>query len=859
MALLVIVLLTSGLAPLVHAQFRKATQLTLSPETFTIAPGQSITITAKLTSDGQPLSGKQVAFVATLGSVNPNVATTNENGIASVVYTAPVVSVRTSVTITASFLGDLMYEGSTATCQGVVEVGVGLPTVSISGASFAVPETLKDEVSSYRRSIPEDVLKLLPKLLPIGVPTESFILATPEDLYLVFADRSDSGLAHVEGWKLPRSISLKGVNVTVVVAKSVTFEKEGVPATVSEILANPDGYKFKLVKVSANRKQVSVLYDPDEQPHVEFPITIGYLVEKAAKPLDVVKAILERTKDYALKLDEQFVKSLLQAEEKERLWLFNFNYEYWYDAPAVTNGIVIPTDHPIFELIEKSMPVVGRFARLEGRVVLYDVKTDIPYEAVSSVRELKTSYDKYAGRVVKLVANCYGGYISVQEVIEENTPCGPDRVYVQDIGCVNIVVDARLEGLIAWNEVSVPPKREELLLVSGVSSYHQDEQFTSVDGVFELVGKLVSTKQISNSLPEGVALVLCQAKKIGEIDFEKLAQQVRSEVKDRAGQLYWVLQNIYPYAKQPDIPCVAPRKVFNPVAPIFVSEPREIPEIHVEKNFTINIAVATPEAPIRLNITNSHVTNISIALKEVVKNVTIYFEKLPDRPPNVPKPPGLVYAYHEISVSVSKEALKGADITFWVLKEWLATNNVTAKDVIMLRYYAGKWEELPTKPVGENATHFKFVAETPGFSTFAIAVRVAPTKTATAISIYSVEPARVSVGESVTVKGGIEPAIRALITLRVKEPDGQVKVLNTTSSSDGTFSFTVKLEKEGEYSFVASFPGDDRYEASTSGEVHAVAEAPAPPAPQLALPWLYVVITIIVVIAAIAFAFIRRG
>jgi len=705
-ALLAVALLLFSLAPLAHAQFRKATQLTLSPETFTIAPGQSITITAKLTSDGQPLPGKRIAFTATLGSVNPNVATTNENGIASVVYTAPVVSVRTSVTITASFLGDLMYEGSTATCQGVVEVGVGLPTVSISGASFAVPETLKDEVSSYRRSIPEDALKLL----PIEVPTESFILATPEDLYLVFADRSDSGLAHVEGWRLPQSISLKGVKVTVVVAKSVTFEKEGVPATVSEILANPDGYKFKLVKVGANRRQVSILYDPDRPPYVVLPITIGYLVERPAKPLDVVKATLGRAKDLALNLSEQVVKSLLQAEGKERLWLFNFNYEYWYDVLAVTNGIVIPTDHPIFGLIEKSMPVVGRFARLEGRVVLYDVKTDIPYEAVSSVRELKTNYDKYVGKVVRLVVNCYGGCISVQEVLREYA--GKD-----------VPIDVRLEGLVAWNEVSIPPKREELLSVAGVSNLHQDKPFANVSGVFELIGKVVSTKQVSDSLPDDAALAICRAKKMGEVDFEKLAQQVKDEVKDRVGQLYWVLQNIYPYAKRPDVPCVVPRRVFNPVAPIFVSEPREIPEIHVERNFTINIAVATPEAPIRLNITNSHITNISIALKEVVKNVTIYFEKLPDRPPNVPKPPGLVYAYHEISVSISKEALKGADITFWVLKEWLATHNAAAKDVVMLRYYAGKWEELPTKLVGENATHFKFVAETPGFSVFAIAVK----------------------------------------------------------------------------------------------------------------------------------------
>ncbi|MCL7385517.1 MAG: hypothetical protein LZ158_04045, partial [Thaumarchaeota archaeon] len=32
------------------------------------------------------------------------------------------------------------------------------------------------------------------------------------------------------------------------------------------------------------------------------------------------------------------------------------------------------------------------------------------------------------------------------------------------------------------------------------------------------------------------------------------------------------------------------------------------------ETFTINIAIATPETPIRLNITNSHITNISIAL-----------------------------------------------------------------------------------------------------------------------------------------------------------------------------------------------------------------------------------------------------
>jgi PGF-pre-PGF domain-containing protein len=704
-AFLTIVLPLSSVAlPQAYAQLRKATQLTLSPETFTVASGQNITLTAKLTSDGQPLAGKRIIFTATLGSIDPNIATTDENGVASAVYTAPKLSVRASVTVTASFLGDLTYESSTATCQGVVEIE--LPTVSISGASFAVPETLKDDVSSYRKAIPEDVLKLL----PITLPSESFILAVPEEIYLVFADQSDKGLAHVEGWKLPQDINLKGVSMGVIVAKSVTFEKEGAPATISEILADLDNYKFKLVKISADRRQVSILYDLDSPPYVEFPITVGYLVEKPVESLNVLSAMLEKAKDFALKLDEQLIESFLKTGEKERLWLFNFEYEYWYDAPTVTNGIIIPIDHPIFKLINQSMPVIGRFAGLDSKVALYDVKTDISYEEVSSVNELKANYSKYLGKIVGITANCYGGYISVQEVLRE---CADE----------DIPVDARLEGLAAWNEVSVPPKREELVLSAGVSSFHQDQPFVNVTGVFELIGKVVSTREISDSLPEDVALVICHAKKVGEIDFEKLAQQVKNEIKGSVGELYWVLQDIYPYKTQPSIPYKVPEKVFSPKAPIFVENPKEIPEICVEKNFTINIAVATPETPIKLNITNSHISNISITLKEVARNVTILFEKLTEKPLEIPEPPGLVYAYHEISVNISKEAFKGANVTFWVLKDWLATNNATSENVVMLRYYAGEWAELPTRMVGENVTHFKFIAETPGFSIFAITTR----------------------------------------------------------------------------------------------------------------------------------------
>ncbi|MEM4489475.1 MAG: PGF-pre-PGF domain-containing protein [Desulfurococcaceae archaeon] len=599
-----------------------------------------------------------------------------------------------------------------------------LTPISLVGASFAIPETLKDDVSSYRSSIPSDIVKMLPR----GLPSEAFLLATNESLYLVFAEQSDKGLAEVEGWLLPTGIQIAGLNISVVVAKQATFVKEGSPATLSEILANPEAYKFKLVKVNTYRRQVSILYDPDEPPYIEFPVTIGYLFEKPTEQLAIVRKALEKAKEIILEIAEEaeeeieevyeeMAEDLLELEELQGLWVFNLEYEYWYDSRAVTNGIVIPLNHPIFILLERSMPVLGKLLRAlkaNSPIILYDVKTDLLYEDVQSIVELKRNSEKYLGKVVKLTANCYGGYISVQEVIKRSAQVS------------NLVIDARLEGFVAWNNVSVPPKRDELLIAVGISSFHRDEPFVNASGIFELIGKVVSTREVSDSLPEDVVLVIYSARKVGEIHIEILASQVRDEIKDRVGELNWVLQDIYPYQRRPEIPFKVPSRVFRPKAPIFINTSRELPEIVVDMNFTVLIDVA--DVPINLTIENSTISNVFIKLREVIKNVTIYFEKLVEKPPEVPDPPGLVYAYHKIDVNVPEDTIEKANITFWVLKEWLASRGVTKDYVVMLRYHGGEWLRLLTSVVSENATHFEFVAETPGFSVFAVAV-ITPTTT----------------------------------------------------------------------------------------------------------------------------------
>ncbi|MEM2126975.1 MAG: PGF-pre-PGF domain-containing protein [Candidatus Bathyarchaeia archaeon] len=700
---------------------RLPTELMLSPSAFTVKTGEFIKIVAMLTSEGRPLDGKPIVFSATAGDVSPNIAYTDENGRATVTYTAPVVSVRASVNITATFPGDLKYKESIATILGIIEGGIALPKVSLIGASFTVPETLKDDIESYRITVPEEVLRAI----PIEFPEEPFILATLDTLYLVFAGQSDEGLASVDGWRLPRNIELSGINLSVIVAKSVIFEKEGVPVKISHILANPSNYTFRLVKIDANRRQISVLYDPDEPPYIEFPLTLGYLTEEPNRPLEMVRKAIEKGVEISRDINGTFVKRLLEVEEAG-LWALNFKYEYWYDCRAITDCIVIPTNHMIFRLIEGARPVFKSYVEL-GEIILYDVKTVIPYEDITSVTDLKKNADKYVGKVVRITANCYGGYISVQEVVEHNTPCSEDYVYMENVGCINLKLDIRLEGFITWSSITVPPKREELLLVTGVSSFHQDEPFMNVSGVFELIGKVVSAKQVSESLPEGIALIICEAEETGEIDFVKLANEFKDRIKSDVGELYYVLQDLYLYSKVPNIPMKVPSRVFNPRAPIFVNEPYEIPEIFVERSFTLQISIVKPRTSINLNINNSMISNISISVSQELRDVKIFFEKLLEKPPELSEPPGYVWAYHEISAKIPEEAIEDAKMTFWVSKGWLVTHDATERYVAMLRYCRGEWRELPTKVIGENVTHFKFIAETPGFSTFAIIAKPAET------------------------------------------------------------------------------------------------------------------------------------
>lgn len=731
---------------------RAQTSLTLSPSTFSLPPGESSTFTAILTSASAPLVGKTLAFVATTGSVDPSSATTDTQGRATFTYTAP--SVATPASITVVFAGDADYRPSQATATGSVgEIPVTITQVSVQGAAFTIPETIKDDIASYILSVPSEAQSAL-VAKGMMIPTTGFLLANQENLLFVLAQQSDTGLATVEGWMLPSKITLGGYQLGVIVAKTVSFTKDGTPATVTGILADPQAYELQLVKVDATRRQVSVLYDPDDGSGVEFPVTAGYLVENPTEVIELIKNAVREGKELVTNLSKGLVEGIL-VKESSRLPVLDFETDYWIDSPAVTNGIVLPSGSHVLKLLESVSPKVGALVQLEdGLPVLYDVKTELKSEPVSTVKQIKQNPDTYRGKVVQLTVYGLQGTISIQEALRETTVHLP------------VPLDVRLEGVVTWNSLSIPPSRDEILIAFGASSAEQDRVFDNQLAEFRLVGKVVSTKLIDESLPEPIALVIYKEEKIRDVT---IAELVKERIEENLHTLNWVLSN-FTERMVPSIPSITPPVpvIVLPVQPIAVSTPQDLPElVCIGERAEFRVALVKPEVPLGIRLENSKISEAGVKLKETLNNVKVVVEKLENKPSGAPDPPGLVWAYFNLDVDVPADKIDSGWITFWVLKEWLATHGVQKENIIVLRFSGGEWKRIQPVLVTENATHVEFSAQIPGFSTFAIVAETAA-------------PAEVTEGLPIALVAGVVVVVvllASVVVWRKRKTGGQLNQL----------------------------------------------------------------------------------
>ena len=761
-----------------------ATTLSIDPSTFTVPSEGSVTLTATLTSKGQPLPDKLIEFLAVHGTVSPNVGTTDLKGKVTVTYTAPEVTIPTSVEIIVSFLGDLKYKASGATSSGTIQAEALLPTISIQGAAFCIPESITHYISQYTAQIPSEVQKIL----PLPIPSTAFLLATKDSLSVILSDQSDKGIATVEGWMLPGDIELNGMSLSVILAKNASFNKEGNPTTLREVLANPKNYELELVKLIAFRKQAPILYDPDDGSEVEVPVTIGYLTEEREEVIELMRESIRKGGD--LIKDPSFVRDLLRTEQTH-LPIFNFQYGYWLDCQSETNGIVLTPYVPILDLLRRVVPISSELIQLEELPVLYDVKTSLMYDDVSSVRDINQNPEEYIGKVIGLSTNGFGGRMSVQEAIKVATGAA-------------IPMDILLEGLEAWDALSVPMSREELLTVVSASNIHQDEVFSKIDGEFKHVGRIISAKKIDESLPaERLALVIYQREKIGEIDYERLAEAVKEEIRDRVQEVYFVLTNFMEEEPPSIIPIKPPIRVVNPIRPIIVDTPEELPLIiKISKKAEFSIGTVGPETPVTLELENSTISKIEMTLGEIRWHVNMTIEKLKERPSELPEPLGLLWAYYEIRVNVPDYTIESARVEFRVPKEWLETHEAIGEKVTLLRHYAGRWESLSTEVTGENLTHVNYSAVTPGFSTFAITAPLPIPLQVTAELSHET----VTQGDATTISASLKddagnPIQDATVNVTIDD-----KIINLSDLGRGNYEGTLETTDlaEGTYDIVIS-------------------------------------------------------
>ena len=81
-----------------------------------------------------------------------------------------------------------------------------------------------------------------------------------------------------------------------------------------------------------------------------------------------------------------------------------------------------------------------------------------------------------------------------------------------------------------------------------------------------------------------------------------------------------------------------------------------------------------------------------------------------------------IYLQIEASKDLSK-VLESAVIFFSIEKNWIDGKNIDPKDIVLLRFKNGEWEELPTSIIGNNGQKINYKAITPGFSLFAVSTK----------------------------------------------------------------------------------------------------------------------------------------
>jgi len=134
----------------------------------------------------------------------------------------------------------------------------------------------------------------------------------------------------------------------------------------------------------------------------------------------------------------------------------------------------------------------------------------------------------------------------------------------------------------------------------------------------------------------------------------------------------------------------------------------------------------TSGSTVTFNITKTTIpfTAIKFKVTEAVADVELTVTKLSSKPSSVSAYDGTIYNYLSVRKTNLKDtALSSVIIDFKVERKWFTANNGLAKNIVLLRYDRDRWNELPLEMISLDVNNAYYRAESPGMSTFAIALK----------------------------------------------------------------------------------------------------------------------------------------
>ena len=183
---------------------------------------------------------------------------------------------------------------------------------------------------------------------------------------------------------------------------------------------------------------------------------------------------------------------------------------------------------------------------------------------------------------------------------------------------------------------------------------------------------------------------------------------------------------------------------------------------------------------------------------------------LTEKPAELPCPPGVTFAYLELSTDAS---IDNATIEFTVPRSWLIQNSVGENTVDLYHYSNNEWRKLPTAKVGENSAYIFYSAVSPGLSTFAISgQQVSPVLFATftlslptdpvtgaqaSITVHVVNPTSLALSRQFELRFGEAYAVPIMIEVAAGQTRDIPLTLNVAGLQPGTYSVELVDTQQG--------------------------------------------------------------